>query len=104
MQANLLLSGVTFLHGMLTSLSKEVTVAALLALRDVRSNLAQVPEMTGLNLWVTGLRAAPNSGRAALDQSRVPLLDSWPVWTQRSHCPKCWYFGLMLLEQLLEVA
>ncbi len=55
-------------------------MAALLAARDIRSNLgsnlAQVKELTGLDPWVAG-RGELRAALEAADQAPVPQLDSW---------------------------
>jgi hypothetical protein len=80
LRTRLLHRGVFFFRKMLTSPSSEVTVAALLAARDIRSNLgsnlALVREVTGLDPWVVG-RAELRAALEAADQAPVPQQDSW---------------------------
>ena len=80
LRASLLHRGVTFFRGLLSSPSQEVTMAALLAARDIRSNLgrnlAQVKELTGLDPWVAG-RGELRTALETADQAPVPQLDSW---------------------------
>ena len=80
LRTSLLNRSVGFFRGLLASPSREVTVMALLASRDVRSslssNLALVRELSGLNPWMAG----PAHLRAALeaaDRVPVPQQDSW---------------------------
>ena len=70
LRASLLHREVGFFHGLLASPSSEVTVAALLAARDLRSNvganLALGREVDGLDPWLVGrreLRANPRGSR-----------------------------------------
>ena len=62
LRASLLHREVGFFHGLLASPSREVTVAALISARDLRStagaNLALVREVSGLHPW-TGEKGAP---------------------------------------------
>ena len=65
---------------LLASPSREVTVAALLAARDLRSNLgsnlALVQEVSGLDPWVAG-RAHLRAALEAADRVPVPQQDAW---------------------------
>jgi hypothetical protein len=80
LRVDLLHRGVNFFRGLLASPSTEVTVAALLAARDLRSslgtNLALVRKETGLNPWVVG-RAELRAALKAADRAEVPEQDSW---------------------------
>ena len=71
LRASLLNRSVGFFRGLLDSPSREVTVMALLASRDVRSslgsNLALVQELSGLNPWMAG----PAHLRAALEADKA---------------------------------
>jgi hypothetical protein len=82
LRASLLHRGVVFFRGLLTSPSSEVTVAALLAARDLRSNLgsnlAEVQKVTGLDPWVAG-RGQLRAALEAADRAPVPQQDSWRV-------------------------
>ena len=73
----LLHRSVGFFHGLLASPSREVVVVALLAVRDIRSNLganlALVQEETKLYPWVAELMAALEAAHLA----PVPEQDSW---------------------------
>ena len=82
MKASLLSKFIGFFHSLITSPSSEVMVVALLAARDVRSNLGRnlslVRETTGLDPWV----ARPGQLRAALnlaDRREVPEMDLYRV-------------------------
>ena len=82
MKAGLLSKFVGFFHSLITSPSSEVMVVAMLAARDVRSNLGKnlslVRETTGLDPWT----ARPGQLRAALnlsDRREVPELDQYRV-------------------------
>ena len=82
MTAGLLSKFVGFLRSLITSPSSEVMVVAMLAARDVRSNLGKnlslVRETTGLDPWM----ARPGQLRAALDLSErreVPEMDLYRV-------------------------
>jgi hypothetical protein len=81
-RASLLHRGVGFFRGLLASPSREVTVAALLAARDLRStlgsNLAEVRQVTGLDPWVAG-RGELRAALEAADRVEVPQLDGWRV-------------------------
>lgn len=78
---------VTFFRGLMASPSQEVAVVALMAARDLRSNLgsnlAEVKKMTGLDPWTAGRGEL----RLALDAAvrrEVPEADSWrPVYLQK---------------------
>ena len=72
----------SFFHGLVTSPSQEVVVVALLAARDLRSNLGSnldlVRRMTKLDPWTVGRGQL----RSALDRAvrkEVPDQDSWRV-------------------------
>ena len=84
LRASLMHWGVFFFRGLLTSPSQEAAVVAMLAARDIRSNLgsnlAMVQEITGLDPWVAGRRELQDSLEAA-DRVPVPLQDSWRVPT-----------------------
>ena len=82
MKAGLLSKFVGFFRSLITSPSSEVMVVAMLAARDVRSNLGKnlslVRETTGLDPWV----ARPGQLRAALnlsDRREVPEMDLYRV-------------------------
>ena len=82
MKAGLLSKFVGFFRSLITSPSSEVMVVAMLAARDVRSNLGKnlslVRETTGLDPWV----ARPGQLRTALDLSdrrEVPAMDQYRV-------------------------
>ena len=69
-----------FFRSLLVSPSQEVTVVALLAARDLRSNiganLALLRDVTGLDPWAV----APSRLRAALEEAdrvEVPISDFW---------------------------
>ena len=80
LRACLLNRSVGFFRGLLASPSKEVTVAALLAARDLRSNLgsnlALVRAVSGLDPWVAG-RAHLQAALEAADRVPVPQQDAW---------------------------
>ena len=82
LRASLLHREVGFFHGLLASPSSEVTVAALLSARDLRSNvganLALVREVAGLDPWLAGRRELRAALEAA-DRAPVPQQDSWRV-------------------------
>jgi hypothetical protein len=82
LRASLLHRGIFFFRGLLASPSREVTVAALLAARDLRSNLgsnlAEVRKVTGLDPWTVG-RGQLRTALEAADRASVPQLDSWRV-------------------------
>ena len=82
LRASLLHRLVGFFHGLLLSPSSEVRVTALLAARDVRSNLganlALVRAETGLDPWTTG-RGELQSALEAADRAPVPQQDRWRV-------------------------
>ena len=82
LRASLLHRAVGFFHGLLASPSREVVVVALLAARDLRSNLganlALVQEETGLNPWLAG-RSELRMALEAANQAPVPQQDSWRV-------------------------
>ena len=80
LRCSLLHRFVGFFRGLLQSPSHEVTAVALLAARDIRSNLGAnlklVQEKSKLDPWMAGmdqLRAALE----AADRVEVPQLDSW---------------------------
>ena len=80
LNVSLLLKFVGFFRSLLASPSSEVVVVALLAARDLRSNLgknlALVRETSGLDPWVAG----PAQLRAALERAEVrevPKADFW---------------------------
>ena len=79
LRVSLLHREVEFFHGLLASPSLEVTVAALLLARDLRStagaNLALVREVSGLDPWTAGKRKLQAALEAA-DQLPVPPKDS----------------------------
>ena len=82
MKTSLLSKFVGFFRSLITSPSSEVMVVAMLAARDVRSNIGKnltlVRETTGLDPWV----ARPGQLRAALnlsDRREVPELDFYRV-------------------------
>jgi hypothetical protein len=80
LRASLRHRAIGFFRGLLTSTSHEVVLVALLAARDLRSNvgsnLALVQEETGLDPWVAG-RAELRAALEAADRAPVPQLDSW---------------------------
>ena len=80
LRACLLNRSVGFFRVLLASPSREVTVAALLAARDLRSNLgsnlALVREVSGLDPWVAG-RAHLRAALEAADRVPVPQQDTW---------------------------
>ena len=82
LRVSLLHRSVGFFHGLLASPSREVVVVALLAARDIRSNLganlALVREETGLDPWVAG-RTELRAALEAADLAPVPQQDSWRV-------------------------
>ena len=87
LQASLLSRHVGFFRGLLTSPSNEVTVVAMLAARDLRSNLgsnlALVKEVTGLDPWVAG-RGQLRTALEAADRRVVRAQDSWrPAYLQK---------------------
>ena len=82
LRSSLLHRSVGFFRGLLESPSHEVTVTALLAARDIRSNLGAnlmlVRKQTKLDPWMAGM----DQLRAALDTAdkvEVPQVDSWRV-------------------------
>ena len=87
LQGSLFHRFVTFFRGLLTSPSQEVAVVALMAARDMRSNLGsnleEVRRMTGLDPWTAGRGEL----RSALDgavRREVPEEDSWrPVYLKK---------------------
>ena len=76
LNVSLLLKHVGFFRSLITSPSSEVVVVALLAARDVRSNLgknlALVREASGLDPWL----ASTGQLRAALGRAEA---DHWPA-------------------------
>jgi hypothetical protein len=78
LRASLLHRAVGFFRGLLASPSHEVTVVALLAARDLRSNLgsnlALVRQETGLDPWEAG-RSELRLALEAADMAPVPQLD-----------------------------
>ena len=80
LRASLMNRSVGFFRGLLASPSKEVTVVALLAARDLRSslgsNLALVRGATKLDPWAAS-RAQLKAALEADDLVPVPQLDSW---------------------------
>ena len=94
LSVSLLLKFIGFFRSLIASPSSEVVVVALLAARDLRSNLgknlALVRETSGLDPWVAG----PAQLRAALERAErreVPESDFWRAGLLRS----------LLEEQLL---
>ena len=80
LNVSLMLKFVGFFRSLLTSPSSEVVVVALLAARDIRSNLgknlALVRKATGLDPWV----ASTGQLRSALERAErreVPKADFW---------------------------
>ena len=65
LRAGLMHRGVFFFRGLLSCPSREATVAAMLAARDIRSslgsNLAMVQEVTGLDPWTSSRRELQES-------------------------------------------
>ena len=82
LRAGLLHRAVGFFRGLLVGPSSEVTVVALLAARDLRSNLganlALVHQETGLDPWVAG-RGELHDALVAADRAPVPQQDSWRI-------------------------
>ena len=80
LRASLLSREVGFFRGLLSSPSQEATVLALLAARDVRSNLgsnlALVRTLTRLDPWVAP-RGALSVALEAADRRKVPERDKW---------------------------
>ena len=82
MKASLSSKFIGFFHSLITSPSSKVMVVAMLAARDLRSNLGKnlsmVRETTGLDPWV----ARPGQLRTALelsDRREVPEMDQYRV-------------------------
>ena len=87
LQASLLHRFTTFFRGLLTSPSQEVAMVALIAARDLRSNLGsnleEVRSMTGLDPWTAG-RVELRSALERAVKKEVPEQDSWrPVCLQK---------------------
>jgi hypothetical protein len=82
LHASLLSRSIGFFRGLLATPSSEVVVVALLAARDLRSNLgsnlALVKDMTGLDPWVAGRGQLRTSIESAV-RSEVPEMDRWRV-------------------------
>ena len=82
LRASLLHRSVGFFRGLLACPSQEVVVVALLAARDLRSNLganlALVRQETGLDPWLAG-RGELRAALQAADRAPVPQQDSWRV-------------------------
>ena len=80
LRANLLAREVGFFRGLLTSPSHEVRVLALLAARDVRSNLgsnlALVRTLTGQDPWTAPMGGLVSALEEA-DRREVPEQDRW---------------------------
>ena len=80
LRASLLSREIGFFCGLLTSPSIEVTMLALLAVRDIRSNLgsnlALVRDLTKLDPWVTP-RGTLAAALEKADRRDVPEQDRW---------------------------
>ena len=82
LRASLLHRAAGFFRGLLLSPSKEVTVVALLAARDIRSNLGAnlvlLRAETGMDPWTAG-RGELQAALEAANQAPIPQQDRWRV-------------------------